>query len=107
MESLQNTRATQKPHIGNFGTMVRNIPFIFNPVRFLVIDPMHCLFLGIAKWIVTRLWIEKGRLTSQNLLTMQKRADKIQVPADIGRIPSKISTGTGFLVLPPTNGKRL
>src|SRR5687768_15963683 len=24
----------------------------FDPVRFIVIDPMHCLFLGIAKWIV-------------------------------------------------------
>lgn len=68
----------------------------FNPIRFLVIDPMHCLFLGIAKWIVTRLWIEKGKLTPQNLSLMQKRASNIQVPVDIGRIPSKISTGEGF-----------
>ncbi|PKY50989.1 hypothetical protein RhiirA4_467785, partial [Rhizophagus irregularis] len=60
------------------------------------IDPMHCLFLGIAKWIVTRLWIEKGKLTPQNLSLMQKRASNIQVPVDIGRIPSKISTGEGF-----------
>ncbi|GBC30749.2 hypothetical protein GLOIN_2v1786147 [Rhizophagus irregularis DAOM 181602=DAOM 197198] len=57
---------------------------------------MHCLFLGIAKWIVTRLWIEKGKLTPQNLSLMQKRASNIQVPVDIGRIPSKISTGEGF-----------
>jgi hypothetical protein len=68
----------------------------FNPVRFLVIDPMHCLFLGIAKWIVTRLWIEEGKLSPQDLLLMQNRANKIQVPADIGRIPGKISMGDGF-----------
>jgi hypothetical protein len=57
---------------------------------------MHCLFLGIAKWIVMRLWIEEGRLTSQDLLMMQERANQIQVPADIGRIPGKILTGEGF-----------
>jgi hypothetical protein len=27
----------------------------FNPVRHVTVDPMHCLFLGIAKWIVMRL----------------------------------------------------
>ncbi|CAB4431577.1 unnamed protein product [Rhizophagus irregularis] len=57
---------------------------------------MHCLFLGIAKWIVTRLWIEEKKLTSENLSLMQERANKIQLPADIGRIPSRIATGDGF-----------
>ena len=27
----------------------------FDPIRFLVVDPMHCLFLGIARWIVKRI----------------------------------------------------
>src|SRR6266496_122623 len=26
----------------------------FNPIRHLIVDPMHCLFLGIAKWIVKK-----------------------------------------------------
>jgi hypothetical protein len=30
----------------------------FNPIRHLIVDPMHCLFLGIAHWIIKRLWIE-------------------------------------------------
>src|SRR5205085_12304697 len=30
----------------------------FDSVRFLVVDLMYYLFLGIAKWIVTQLWIE-------------------------------------------------
>ncbi len=92
------TEEQRRTHVSE--TLVRwseihRLPY-FNPVRFLVIDPMHCLFLGIAKWIVTRLWIEEGKLNPENLLLMQKRANKIQVPADIGRIPSKISTGEGF-----------
>ena len=57
---------------------------------------MHCLFLGIAKWIVTRLWIEENRLTTKHLEIMQERANKIKVPSDIGRIPNKIATSDGF-----------
>src|SRR5213593_2223924 len=57
---------------------------------------MHCLFLGIAKWIVTRLWIEENRLTTKHLEIMQEQANKIKVPSDIGRIPNKIATGDGF-----------
>ena len=57
---------------------------------------MHCLFLGIAKWIVTRLWIEENRLTTKHLEIMQERVNKIKVPSDIGRIPNKIATGDGF-----------
>ncbi|CAB4431022.1 unnamed protein product [Rhizophagus irregularis] len=68
----------------------------FDSVRFLIIDPMHCLFLGIAKWIVLRLWIEEGRLTQKDLKIMQNRAKLIKVPADIGRIPYRIDTGEGF-----------
>ena len=57
---------------------------------------MHCLFLGITKWIVTRLWIEEGRLTPQHLEIMQKWANNIKGPSDIGRIPNKIAVGEGF-----------
>src|SRR5438270_1173531 len=57
---------------------------------------MHCLFLGIAKWIVTRLWIEENQLTTKHLEIMQERANKIKVPSDISRIPNKIAIGDGF-----------
>ena len=57
---------------------------------------MRCLFLGIAKWIVMRLWIEGGKLSSDDLKLMDKRAKKLQPPSDIGRIPYKIATGEGF-----------
>ena len=57
---------------------------------------MHCLFLGIVKWIVIQLWIEENRLTTKYLEIIQERANKIKVPSDIGRIPNKIATGDGF-----------
>ncbi|CAB4403355.1 unnamed protein product [Rhizophagus irregularis] len=30
----------------------------FDLIRFITVDLMHCLFLGIAKWIVKRIWID-------------------------------------------------
>jgi len=68
----------------------------FNPIRHLIVDPMHCLFLGIAKWIVKKLWIDGGKLSKSDLKLMENRAKQIKLPADMGRIPYKISTGDGF-----------
>src|ERR1043165_1498821 len=68
----------------------------FNPIRHLVVDPMHCLFLGIAQWIIKRLWVDSGKLTKSDLELMEKRAKAIKVPADLGRIPNKIATSEGF-----------
>ena len=57
---------------------------------------MHCLFLGIAKWIVKRIWIDEGILTSNVLKEIQKKMNQFQVPADLGRIPKKVDYGEGF-----------
>jgi hypothetical protein len=57
---------------------------------------MHNLFLGIAHWIVKRLWIDGNILTKEHLELMDQRAKRIQVPAGLGRIPNKIATGEGF-----------
>jgi len=32
-------------------TELLRLPY-FDPIRFTIIDPMHCLFLGIARWII-------------------------------------------------------
>jgi hypothetical protein len=68
----------------------------FDPIRFVVIDPMHCLFLGIAKWIVKRIWVDENILTQHALQSIQKKMNEFQLPADLGRIPGKIYSGEGF-----------
>jgi len=57
---------------------------------------MHCLFLGIARWIVKRIWIDKGILTSNSLNKIQKKMNEFQIPSDLGQILSKIHEGEGF-----------
>ena len=65
-------------------------------MRHCVVDPMHCLFLGIAKWIVTKLWIGEGILDDAKLKIMQKRADVIKITRDLGCHPVRIATGDEF-----------
>ncbi|PKB94663.1 hypothetical protein RhiirA5_303289 [Rhizophagus irregularis] len=65
----QKTKEAQKDHVSK--THVRwsellRLPY-FNPIRFLVIDPMHNLFLGLSHWIVKRIWIDKGKLLNPTL----------------------------------------
>ena len=58
----------------------------------LVIDPMHNLFLGVAKHFFKRVFIEKGILSEATLKIVQERIDAMSVPSDIGRIPHKIES---------------
>ena len=62
----------------------------FNPPTMLVIDPMHCLFLGLAKHFVKKVFIDKGILAESDFRVLQNRVSNLSVPSDIGRIPHKI-----------------
>ena len=58
---------------------------------------MHCIFLGIAKWIVKRIWIDEGILTPNILTKVQSMMNRIRVPSDVSRSPRKLDCGKGFL----------
>src|SRR2546430_2018512 len=94
----QQTNEDRKRHVSRthvrWSEMLR-LPY-HNPIRHLVVDSMHCLFLRISHWIVKRLWIDGNKITKSDLELMEKRAKCIKVPADLGRIPYKIATGEGF-----------
>ncbi|GET54352.1 hypothetical protein GLOIN_2v1788017 [Rhizophagus irregularis DAOM 181602=DAOM 197198] len=92
------TEESRKAHVLQYHVRwseVYQLPY-FNSVRFCVVDPMHCLFLGVAKWIVMKLWIDKGILNNEKLKIMQERADLIKFLSDLGHRPVRIATGDGF-----------
>ncbi|GBC48091.2 hypothetical protein GLOIN_2v1883106 [Rhizophagus irregularis DAOM 181602=DAOM 197198] len=62
---------------------------------FLSIDLMHCLFLGIAKWIVKWIWVDENILKPETLKEIQKKMNQFQVSADIGKIPGKAPNDLG------------
>ena len=62
----------------------------------LCIDPMHNLFLGTGKHMLS-IWIEQKHLKQEHFSSIQEFINSMSVPSDIGRIPSKIASGfSGF-----------
>ena len=84
---------------GKYGcryTVLLDLPY-FDPIRMTIIDPMHNLYLGSAKHILKKIWIEKGIISMQHFNDIQKKMDAFNSPLDVGRIPRKIETGfAGF-----------
>ena len=67
-----------------------NVPH-FDIVRCHVIDPMHNVFLGLAKHTL-HTWKEKGILTMAHYSQLQEKVDFITPPPRVGRIPRKIES---------------
>ena len=62
-----------------------------DPIRFAVVNPMHCLFLSVAKWIIKSIFVKQNKLTMEQLCVVQKRMKHVDLPSDIDRIPAKIA----------------
>ena len=77
-------------------SVLLDLPY-FNPIRMTIIDPMHNLYLGSAKLILKKVWIDKGIIDSKTMNLIQDRVNSISTPHYVGRIPHKIiSSFSGF-----------
>ena len=66
----------------------------FSCVRMHTIDPMHNLFLGTARHMVKDIWLKNNELSilsKHDLLEIQERVDRCEVPSTMGCIPHKIA----------------
>jgi hypothetical protein len=94
--SSKNTRDNHFKEHGVRWTELLRLPYM-DPIRFAVVDPMHCLFLGVAKWIIKSIFVNQKKLSMEQLRVAQDRMNHFDLPSDIGRIPAKIAIGNdGF-----------
>ena len=70
-------------------SVLTELPY-FDPIHYTIVDPMHILFLGTAKTMLKKVWLEKGLITDHQVELIQIRVDAVTVPRDIGRLPRKI-----------------
>ena len=84
----------EKSHGARYSDLLR-LPY-FDVIRYHVVDPMHNLFLGIAKHTMNT-WKELNILTSADFVKLQTRIDSIIPPPRIGRIPRKLGSGFSSL----------
>lgn len=55
----------------------------FDPVQMVIIDPMHNLYIGTAKSIVNKIWIENGLLTQVDIKEINRRISSVVIPKAI------------------------
>ena len=95
-EIMGKTTKTEREELeSKYGTRYSSLirlPY-YDSVRFAIIDPMHNLFLGTAKKMIS-VWKDEKFLNDETLQTIQERVDKAQVPSDIGKLPGKIDKFT-------------
>ena len=61
-----------------------------------IVDPMHNLLLGTAKHMLS-VWKDLNLFTTDQFEVIQQKVNSFHTPADVGRIPTKISSGfSGF-----------
>ena len=91
-----STNAERKQALQNSGIKYSEMILIpnFNVIRCHVIDPMHCIFLGLAKYTI-QIWKEDGILHQHHFKMLQEKVDVIIPPSKVGRISRKIESGFG------------
>ena len=68
-----------------------NLPH-FNIVKYHVVDPMHNLFLGLAKYTINT-WKKLRIIKEHEFNLLQNKIDSVNPPTKLGRIPRKVSAG--------------
>lgn len=93
--TTMSSRDKKESELGCSYSALLQLPY-FDPVRMHTIDPMHNLFLGSGKHMLS-LWIKHDLLSSNHFVEIQAFVDSFIVPSDVGRIPRKIESGfSGF-----------
>ena len=88
-----NTESQRKEIESDFGarySLLYELQY-YNTISSLVIDPMHCLLLGIAKKFF-KVWTLSNIVLPEHYTTIQNKVDSFKCPPDIGRIPYKIAS---------------
>ena len=87
------TKVEQKSIESSHGaryTLLYELPY-YNAISSVIIDPMHCLFLGVAKRCF-QVWVSNNLIQKDHFAVLQEKVDSFCCPADIGRIPYKLGS---------------
>ena len=85
-------KSKMESECGCRSSVLLDLPY-FDPVRMLLLDPMHNLFLGTAKHMVYDIWIGQGFLSKSALDKIEVRLHNIVVPTGLGRLPVSVAIG--------------
>ncbi|OAD67783.1 hypothetical protein PHYBLDRAFT_174102 [Phycomyces blakesleeanus NRRL 1555(-)] len=93
-ESDAERAVLEKQHGTRFSKLHRL--HYFDPIRCTIVDPMHNLFLGTAKHMIS-VWKDLRYLPTAVLVCMQRLADGILVPPGYAVLSTKIKSGFPYM----------
>lgn len=74
-------------------SVLLDLPY-FDPVKMLLVDPMHNLFLGTAKHFMFDVLIGQNAFSKEKLDKIKLRLSRAVVPGGLGRLPTSINVST-------------
>jgi len=89
-KTAEQQKSLEREHGCRYSVLIE-LPY-YDIIRFNVIDPMHNLLLGTAKRMMS-VWISTGVIDKSMFMYIQEKVDAFVAPSNIGRIPSKITSG--------------
>ena len=95
--STKSERERKESELGCRYSSLLQLPY-FDPVRMLIIDPMHNMYMGTAKYILNNIWIKRNIITSSDLITINKRILSWVIPPSLhfGRLPASVEHSSMF-----------
>lgn len=87
--STITAKQSKESELGCRYSCLLQLPY-FDPIRMLVIDPMHNLYLGTAKFIFSGIWLKKDFINPTLIDDINSRISSLVVPPEVrfGRLPA-------------------
>ena len=82
-------RSKTELQLGCRYSVLLDLPY-FDPIRMLLIDPMHNLYMGTAKHITFDILIGKNNFKKEAFDKIKNRLSSTVVPSGLGRLPSSV-----------------
>lgn len=95
--STKTEQARKVSELGCRYSCLLQLPY-FNPVKMMIIDPMHNLYIGTAKHILHKVWIKQAILSQSDLNKVNQRIASVTIPSNVNfsNLPSVIESSSSF-----------
>ena len=80
--STKTERQRKEREFGCRYSSLLQLPY-FDPVRMLIIDPMHNLYLGTAKDIFSQIWVGRGMIDSASVTKINEKILALIIPPTV------------------------
>lgn len=93
----KTAREQKESELGCRYSCLLELPY-FDPVKMFIIDPMHNMYLGTAKYILHAVWLKRGIISSNDVKNINSKIASWFIPSAVrfNRLPAHIEYSSSF-----------